>query len=100
MKNNQDNTGALSALLRTADSVDKLVTKSLCCAAAGIVAPSSAATDASIPPEKLRGEALNAQVRPLAQPVVGYVHALDIVECSQEKTGQSDGATRLIGRAA
>jgi hypothetical protein len=107
MKNNQDNTGALSALLRAVDSVDTLVTTSFCCAAAaGIIDPFSATTDALIPHEKLRGAALadatlNAQKRPLAQPVVGYVHALDIVEWSpEEKTGRSDGPTDLIGRAA
>ncbi|WP_443698688.1 hypothetical protein [Pseudomonas sp.] len=37
MKNNQDNTGALSALLRTANGVYTLETKSLCCEAAGII---------------------------------------------------------------
>ncbi|WP_340051148.1 helix-turn-helix domain-containing protein [Pseudomonas proteolytica] len=77
MKNIQNNTGALPALLRTADGVDTLVTNSLCCAAAGIIAPSRATAEALIPHEKLRGAALadatlNAQDRPLAQPVVGY----------------------------
>ena len=81
MKNNQDNTGALSALLRTADSVDTLVTNSLCCAAAGIIATSNATAEALIPHEKLRGAALadatlHAQERPLAQPVVGYMGAI------------------------
>ncbi|MBD8192163.1 hypothetical protein IFR35_09800 [Pseudomonas fluorescens] len=77
MKNIQNNTGALSALLRAADDVDTLVTNSLCCVAAGIIAPSSATADALIPHEKLRGAALvdatlDAQNRKLAQPVVGY----------------------------
>lgn len=81
MKNNDDNTGALSALLRTADSVDTLATKSLCCAAAGIIATSNTTAEALIPHEKLRGAALadatlNAQERPLAQPVVGYTPLL------------------------
>ncbi len=77
MKTQQDNTRALPALLRTAGSVDTLETKSLCCAAAGMIAPSSASAEPSIPHEKLRGAALadatlNAQERPLAQPAVGY----------------------------
>lgn len=80
MKNQQDNFPSLSALLRAADSVDTLETNSLCCAAAGIIAPSSATADALIPHEKLRGATLadatlNAQERPLAQPVVGYTHS-------------------------
>ncbi len=78
MKNQQDNTSALPALHRTAGSVDTLETNSLCCAAAGIIAPSSASAEALIPHEKLRGAALadatlNAQERQLAQPVVGYM---------------------------
>ena len=77
MKNQQDNTGALPALLRIASSVDTLETNSLCCAAAGIIAPPSATAEALIPHEKLRGAVLadatlHAQERPLAQPVVGY----------------------------
>lgn len=77
MKNIQNNTGALSALLRAADGVDTLVTNSLCCAAAGIIAPSSATAEALIPHEKLRGAALadatlNAQERPLTQLAQGY----------------------------
>ena len=79
MKNQQNNTSALSALLRTANGGDTLETNSLCCAAAGIIAPPSATAEALIPHEKLRGAALadatlNAQERPLAQPVVGYTH--------------------------
>ena len=79
MKNHQDNTNALPALLRAADSVDTPETNSLCCAAAGIIAPPSATAEALIPHEKLRGAALadatlNAQERPPAQPVVGYIH--------------------------
>lgn len=77
MKNHQDNTSPLSALFRAADGVDTLETNSLCCTAAGIIAPSSATAEALIPHEKLRGAALadatlNVQERPLAQPVVGY----------------------------
>lgn len=77
MKNQQDNSSSLPALLRTAGGVDTLETNSLCCAAAGIIAPSSATAEALIPHEKLRGAALadatlNAQERPLAQPALGY----------------------------
>ena len=77
MKNRQDNANALPALLRAAGGVDTLETNSLCCAAAGIIAPPSATAEALIPHEKLRGAALadatlNAQERPLAQPVKGY----------------------------
>lgn len=78
MKNIQNNTGALPALLRTANGGDTLETNSLCCAAAGIIAPPSATAEALIPHQKLRGAALadatlNAQESPLAQPVVGYM---------------------------
>lgn len=77
MKNNQDNTSALPALLRAAGGVDTLETNSLCCAAAGITAPLSATAEALVPHEKLRGAALadatlNAQKRPLAQPAAGF----------------------------
>ncbi|WP_256344367.1 hypothetical protein [Pseudomonas sp. F8002] len=91
MKNPQNNTIALPALLRTVSSVNTLETNSLCCEAAGIIAPSSATADALIPHEKLRGAALadatlNVQERPLAQPVVGYTpdsrHADYLTEAS------------------
>ncbi|MGE1153684.1 hypothetical protein [Pseudomonas carnis] len=80
MKNHQDNANALPALLHAAGGVDTPETNSLCCVAAGIIAPSSATAEALIPHEKLRGAALadatlNAQERPLAQPVVGYSQA-------------------------
>lgn len=106
MKNNHDNTGALSALLRDADGVDTQETNSLCCVAAGIIAPSSTSTDALIPHEKLRGAALtdatlNTQDRLLAQSVVGYAHALGITGfLSEEKTGRGYGARDLTRRAA
>ena len=82
MKNIQNSTSALSALLRTTNGGDTLETNSLCCAAAGIIAPSSATAEALVPHEKLRGAALvdatlTAPERPLAQPVVGYTHALN-----------------------
>lgn len=78
MRNHEDNTSALPALLRAADGVDTLETNSLCCAAAGIIAPLSATAEALVPHEKLRGATLadatlNAQKRPLAQPDVGYM---------------------------
>lgn len=81
MKKHQDNTSALPALLRADSGVDMLETNSLCCAAPGIIAPSSATTEALIPHEKPRGAALadatlNAQERPLAQPAMGYTHRL------------------------
>ena len=77
MKNHQDNANALPAVLRAADGVNTLETNSLCCAAAGNIAPTSATAEALIPHEKLRGAALadatlNAQERPHAQPAVGY----------------------------
>ncbi|RDS92552.1 hypothetical protein [Pseudomonas fluorescens] len=79
MKNQQENTGAEAALLRSTSGVDTSETNSLCCVAAGIIAPSSATAEARIPHEKLRGAAvsnatLTASGRPLAQPVVGYTH--------------------------
>ena len=77
MKNHQDNTSALPALLRAAGGVDTLKTNSLCCAAAGITAPLSATAEALIPHEKLREAAppnamLNAQHRSPAQLAQGY----------------------------
>ncbi|MDB6443267.1 hypothetical protein PII47_07735 [Pseudomonas sp. 21TX0197] len=84
MKQEQNNTQAQPALLRSANRVDAPVKNSLCCAAAGITAPFSNTTEALIPHEKLRGAAhteatLIAQDRPLAQPVVGYTHGGHIV---------------------
>lgn len=77
MKMDLRTTQASTALLRTANGVDTLKTNSLCCAAAGIIAPLSATAEALIPHEKLREAAtpdapLIAQNRPPAQPVVGY----------------------------
>ena len=54
MKNHQDNTNALPALLRIANGGDPLETNSPCCAAAGITAPSSPTAEALVPHEKLR----------------------------------------------
>ncbi len=106
MKNHQDNANAQPALLRTAGSVNTLETNSLCCVAAGIIAPPSATAEALIPHEKLRGAALSdatltTSQRSLAQPALGYTHAFATIEVPQEKkTGRCDGPTGLIGRAA
>lgn len=80
MQMDQHDTQSTTALLRKETSVDTLETNSLCCAAAGIIAPSSSTAEALIPQEKLREAAtpnatLIAQNRPPAQPAVGYTHA-------------------------
>ena len=77
MKRNLHTTQKSTALLCNANGVDEQKTKSLCCAAAGIIAPLTATADVLIPHEKLREAAtpdatLIAQTRPPAQPVVGY----------------------------
>ncbi len=106
MKNPQDKTIALPALLRTACSVNTLETNSFCCEAAGLIAPSSATAEALISHRKLRGAVindatLNAQKRPPAQPAVGYTHASGISDfLSEEKTGLGNAATDLTWRAA
>jgi hypothetical protein len=87
MKNQQENISAEAALLRRTSGVDTSETKSLCCAAAGIIAPSSATTEARIPHEKLRGAAvadatLTASGRLAAQPVVGYTQASELLDCN------------------
>jgi hypothetical protein len=79
MQKDQHNSQFTTALLRKETSVDTLETNSLCCAAVGIIATSSSATEALIPHKKLRGAAtpnatLIAQNRPPAQPAVGYTH--------------------------
>jgi hypothetical protein len=79
MKMDQHTTQTSTALLCNTDGVDTQKTNSLCCAAAGIIAPLSATAEALIPHEKLRGAAtpdatLFAQNRPPAQLVVGYTH--------------------------
>ncbi|MCK8667899.1 hypothetical protein M1M11_23735 [Pseudomonas azerbaijanoccidens] len=77
MQKEQNNTQSTTALLCKETSVDTPETNSLCCAAAGIIDPSSSTTEALIPHEKLREAAtpnatLIAQNRPPAQPAVGY----------------------------
>lgn len=78
MQKDQHNNQSTTGLLRKETSIDTPETNSLCCAAVGIIAPSSS-TEALIPHEKLREAAtpdatLIAQHRPPAQPVVGYTH--------------------------
>jgi hypothetical protein len=85
MKTEQNTTQTSTALLRNATGVDTTETNSLCCTAAGIIASFSATAEAVVPHEKLRGAALddatlNAQARPPAQPVVGYIHISDYAD--------------------
>ncbi|SED79193.1 hypothetical protein SAMN04490185_4202 [Pseudomonas frederiksbergensis] len=80
MKMDQHTTQTSTALLYNANGVDTPETNSLCCAAAGIIAPLCATAEVLIPHEKLREAAipdatLIAQNRPPAQPVVGYTRA-------------------------
>lgn len=99
MTHSQDNTQVQAALLRDDSGIDTPVKNSLCCAAAGIIASSSATAEALIPHEKLRGAALadatlNAQERPLAQPVVGYTppskieNAMPAAQLGRNERGQ------------
>jgi len=81
MSMGQHTTQTSTALLSNASAVNTLETNSLCCAAAGIIAPLSATAEALISHEKLREAAtpdatLIAQNRPPAQPVVGCKQAL------------------------
>jgi len=85
MQMDQHDTQTTTALLRKETRVDTLETNSLCCAAAGIIAPSSSSTEALIPHEKLREAAtpnatLNAQNRPPAQLAEGYEHPACVSE--------------------
>lgn len=89
MQKDRHTNQSTTALPRKETSVDTLETNSLCCAAAGIIAPSSSSTEALIPHEKLREAAtpnatLNAQNRPPAQPAEGYKHP----SCSPERTAK------------
>ncbi|MFV0929347.1 hypothetical protein [Pseudomonas jessenii] len=91
MKMEQNTTPTSTALLRNATGVDTTETKSLCCAAAGIIASPSATAEALIPHEKLRGAALadatlNAQDCPPAQPAMGYMHVSGYMEALPEST--------------
>lgn len=85
MHMDQHNTQSTTALLCEEVSVDTLETNSLCCEAAGIIAPLSSTTEALPPHEKLREAAtpnatLIAQNRPPAQPAVGYTQPECILE--------------------
>lgn len=78
-----------TALLCNANGVGAQKTKSLCCAAAGIIAPLTTTADVLIPHEKLReaatpDAALIAQTRPPAQPVVGYKPILSDRDASKQ----------------
>ena len=91
MKHSQDRTQVQAALLRLNSGIDTPVKNSLCCAAVGITVFTCAPAGALIPHEKLRGAAhpeatLNAQSRPLAQPVVGYIHISGYAEALPEST--------------
>ena len=102
MKMEQNTSQTSTDLLRNTNSVAAPETKSLCCAAAGIIASSSATAEALIPHEKLRGAALadatlNAQERPLAQPVVGYTPPSNIANAQPASPrGRADGGTKLL----
>ncbi|WP_445179187.1 hypothetical protein [Pseudomonas sp. McL0111] len=90
MQTDQHNTQSTTALLCTEACVDTPETNSLCCAAAGIIDPSSSTTEALIPHEKLREAAtpnatLIAQNRPPAQPAVGYTHPKSNSESPSQK---------------
>ncbi|RON43656.1 hypothetical protein BK666_19800 [Pseudomonas frederiksbergensis] len=79
MQKDQHNAQSTTALLRKETSVDTLEINSRCCAAAGIIAPSSSTTEALTPHEKLReaatpNAALTAPKSPSAQLVKGYKH--------------------------
>jgi len=79
LQKDQHNTQSTTALLREETSVAALETNSLCCAAAGIIAPISSTTEALIPHKRLREAAtpnatLTAQNRPPAQPALGYTN--------------------------
>jgi hypothetical protein len=83
VKLDQHTTQTSAALLCNANGVNTQRTNSLCCVAAGIIAPMSANAEALIPLEKLREAAapdatLIAQNRPPAQLVVGYMRPLSI----------------------
>lgn len=89
MKRDLHTTQTSTALLCNANGVDVQETKSLCCAAAGIIDPLNATAEALIPHEKLREAAtpdatLIAQTRPPAQPVVGYKPHLPDQDTAQQ----------------
>lgn len=78
----QVNASAAPALLREAAFVDTQKTKSLCCAAAGIISSIRAPAEPQVPHDRLRQAApadttLIASDRPHAQPAKGYTHYPD-----------------------
>lgn len=90
-------TPSSTALLCKSVGVDTPETKSLCCAAAGIIPPLSATAETLIPHEKLREAAtldatLIARVRPLAQPVEGYKASFEVLSelmpCANASMGE------------
>ncbi|RON26961.1 hypothetical protein BK663_14420 [Pseudomonas lini] len=93
MKMDQHITQTSTALLCNASGVNTQETNSLCCAAAGIIAPLSATAEALIPQEKLRVAAtrnatLVARNRPLAQPVVRDTHVPRALGGVTQREGQ------------
>lgn len=77
MNDAQTTTQTQAALLRNNNGIATPV-KNSSCAAASLIASSSATAKALIPHKKLRGAALadatlKAQNRPLAQPALGYM---------------------------
>ena len=90
---------ASTALLCNSIGVAAPEINSLCCAAAGIIAPLRATAGALIPHEKLRGATLAdatliAQNRPSAQPVMGYTHPSRVANALTAHDG------RMIGMQA
>jgi len=90
MEMDQHTTQTSTAFLCNANGVDTPETNSLCCAAAGIIAPLSATAEALTPHEKLRGAAtpdatLIAQNYPPAQLVEGYKPLLPDQETPQQQ---------------
>jgi hypothetical protein len=92
MKTDLQTTQWSAALLCCAMRVDAAETKSLYCAAVGIIAPHGATAETLIPHEKLREAAtpkatLIAQNRPPAQPVMGYSHVSRALGGEAEREG-------------
>lgn len=86
----QINAIIMPVLLRETACVDTQKTKSLCCAAAGIISTSSAATDLQTPHDRLRQAAppdttLIVSGRSPAQPVKGYTHLPFYAPTSKEQ---------------
>jgi hypothetical protein len=100
MTHSKDTTQVQTALLRDDSGIDTPVKNNLCCAAAGIIAPSSTTSEALIPREKLReattpNVTLIAQNRPPAQPVVEYTHPVSFSELNI-KEGRIDYLAEFV----